>query len=148
MVPITKSIVAIMDVAVTNGETVTGMIDTIEFDFVSINTVLSTSNDTTNNPSTLKITEGDTTVISNAAAIDALTGDDADGFTIPAAFTVDTLGIFNVQMDIDANKRKRYLFVSVTPLTTQGVAVIAKLSRGDEAPVNATRAGVGALVAV
>jgi len=143
MQPASKQVIAISQASTTNAATATGRIDTLGYDFLSLDVITSTSDDTTNNPSVLKLTEGDTTVISSASAIDAFTGDDSDGFTIPASVTS---GNWGVKFNVDLRPRKRYLFVSVSPLTTQVITAIGNLFKGETTPVNTTTASVKALV--
>jgi len=141
MVPYGKQVVAINDIEVTNGETATGNIDTLGFDFATIDVVMTTSDDATNNPSTLKLQECDTTVATSFADISGAVGD--TDFDVPAALTE---GNYGVKFNVDCRGRKRYLRVVVTPLTTQGIVAIANLFRGDEGAINTTIAGVKALV--
>jgi len=138
-----KQIIAIDATAATNAATATGSIDTLDFDFLTVDVLQTTSDDTTNNPSVYKFTEGDTTVISNASAITALTGDDSDGWTIPAAVTS---GSHGTKFNIDLRGRKRYLFLSISPVTTQTFTAIANLFKGTESPRTTTIANVKALV--
>lgn len=134
MRPSLKAAVVINDSGVTNGETATGNIDTLGYDWLKLDVMMTTSDDTTNNPSVLKLTESDDTVVSNFAAITKFTGDGAGGFTIPNAVTA---GNWIASFNVDLRGRKRYLKLSVTPITTQGVHAIANLGLGDEAPVSA-----------
>ena len=141
MIHQSKQVVVILDGAVTNGETVTGVVDTLDYDFMTMDICLSTADSVSNNPSTLKLTELDTNVISSAATFGSFEGD--TGFTIPACVTA---GDYGVKFNVDLRGRKRYIFLTVTPLTTQVVAAVANLTKGTEAPVNTTRANVVALV--
>lgn len=134
MRPSLKAAVVINDSGVTNGETATGNIDTRGFDWMKLDVMMTTSDDTTNNPSTLKLTESDDTEATNFSAITKFTGDGAGGFTIPAAVTS---GNWIASFNVDLRGRKRYLKLSVTPVTTQGVHAIANLGLADEAPVSA-----------
>lgn len=130
MRPQMKSTVVLNDTQVTNGETVTANLDTLGYDWCTLDVYMSTSNDTTNNPSTLKLGESDDTVASNFADITKFKGDDANGFTIPNAVTE---GNWITKFNIDLRGRKRYLRLTATPLTTQQITAIANLGRGDEA---------------
>lgn len=145
MLPAQKTVVAINQASTTNGATATGNIDTLGFGFARVDVHMTTSNDATNNPSVLKISESDDTVVTNFADITEAVGDGTGGFTIPAAVTA---GSWTTAFDIDLRGRKRYLKVSVTPLTTQNICAVAHLSRGKSSPADATAAGVNALVAV
>lgn len=126
MKPNTKVDVMLLDTAVTNGETATCVVDTKGFDFCSIDVVMSTSDNTSNNPSTLQVTECTQNSTTGAVTF-GLTGD--SDFSIPAAVTS---GDWAHKFNIDLRGRKRYLLVTVTPLTTQAVVVTANLSQADE----------------
>ena len=133
MRPSLESKVVINDSGVTNGETATGNIDTLGYDWLTLDVMMTTSNAVTNNPSTLKLSESDDTVVTNFANISGAVGD--TDFTIPNA---DTSASAIYKFNVDLRGRKRYIKLSVTPLTTQGVHAIANLGLGDEAPVAAT----------
>lgn len=133
MRPSLKTDVAITPASFTNGATASGNIDTLGFNWLTLDVVTSTSNDTTNNPSVLKLSESDDTVVTNFSDITEFVGDDSDGFTIPDAVTS---GDWAVKFNVDLRGRKRYIKCSVSPVTTQVVAAVANLGVGDEAPGN------------
>lgn len=139
--PYSKQVIAISQTSATNGETVTGNIDTKGFDFLSIDVITSTSNNVTNNPSVLKLSESDTTDVSTFANISGAVGD--TDFTIPASVTS---GNWGVKFNVDLVGRKRYLKVSSTPVTTQTFTVIGNLFKGVNSPSTSTVADVKALV--
>lgn len=148
MLPQPKIVTAITPVSVTNAGTATGgAIDTLGYRHCSIAVVMTTSDNTSNNPSVLKVQESTTTDASNFADITELVGDGAGGFTIGNAKTSgENNFLFNIsQLGV---KRKRYLRVLVSPVTTQIIAGVAFLSRAEEAPVNTTKANVQNLVEV
>lgn len=120
--------------SLTNGASANGNIDTQGFDYLVVDVVTSTSDDTTNNPATLKLSESDDTVATNFSDIAAAVGDGASGFTIPNAVTS---GAWGVQLRVDLRGRKRYIDCEVSPVTTQVVSAVGNLHRGDEAPVAA-----------
>lgn len=136
-----KSFIAIAPTSVTNGGTATGTVDTLGIDMLTLLVHTSTSDSTSNNPSVLKIEEGDTT--SSYAAITELTGDGVGGFTIADAVTS---GNWTTQFNLDTRARKRYLKISVSPTTTQTVTVVGIGQHNAEAPITATLAGVNSLV--
>lgn len=128
---------------VTNGNTATGVIDRLGYDYVSIDVLMTTSNNTTNKPSVLKLSESD----------DAITYADVSGFvggtdfTVPAAVTAATSNTLPVAtLNVDCKARKRYLKVSVSPVTTQDVTIVANLTRAEQLPVTAATANTGVLV--
>ena len=143
MNPVTKQVIAISQASTTNAATASGNIDTLGYDYATIDVITSTSDDTTNNPSVLKLSESDDTVVTNFANVSGAVGD--TDFTIPAAVTQ---GNWGAKFGVDLRGRKRYLKVSVSPVTTQVITAIANLSKGDEGPDSATDAGVKVLVEV
>lgn len=136
-----KQVIAINQASTTAAATASGNIDTLGYDFVTIDVITTTSNNVTNNPSVLKLSESDDTVVTNFADISGFVGD--TDFTIPNSVTS---GDWGVKFNVDCRARKRYLKVSVSPLTTQTITAIANLSKGDEAPVSTTSANVNALI--
>jgi len=143
MLPQGKQVICIAQASTGTAATATGNVDTLGYDFLTLDVIMSTSNDTTNNPTVFKLAESDDTVVTNFADITAFVGDGEGGWTIPAAVTS---GDWGVKFNVDLKGRKRYLKLSVSPLTTQVITAIGNLYRGDEAPVNTTDANVKALV--
>lgn len=139
----TKAVVAINQASTTNGATASGNIDTLGYDEANIDVIMTTSNAATNNPSVLKLSESDDTVVTNFANISGFVGD--TDFTIANAVT-DTNSIWVAKFKVDLTGRKRYLKVSVTPLTTQVITAIGNLSRPDTSPETAAKANVSNLV--
>lgn len=136
-----KQVIAINQASTTNGATATGSIDTLGYDWMTVDVITTTSNNVTNNPSVLKLGDGDTT--SAYTNISGTVGD--TDWTIPNAVTS---GDWGVKFNVDLRTLKRYVQVSVTPVTTQSVTAIANLYKGDEGPTDATGAGVKALIEV
>lgn len=153
MMPQLKPFLLFSDISKTAGATATGRVDTLDtntnnkYEFCQINLLEATADVVSNKPTVLKITEGDTTVLTDATAIVEFTGGTATstsvGFVIAAANTSATsITTFN----IDLRGRKRYLFLSVSPLTTQIDGAWGFLGRGKTAPVTATLAGIKQLI--
>lgn len=140
----TKTVAGLLGTGVTNGATVTANIDCMGFDHLSLDVVMGTSNTTSNNPSVLKLSESDDTVVTNFADITAFVGDGAGGFTIATAST----GTANIyRFDVDLRARKRYLRLTISPTTTQETVYTGRLGRAEEsADRSATLAGVANLV--
>lgn len=138
-----KSVVSLMGTGVTNGATVTANIDTLDYDYCVVNVLMGTSNNTSNNPSTLKLSESDDTVATNFADIAAFTGDSTAGFTIANA---DTSNPNVYRLHVDCRTRKRYLKLTVTPVTTQETVMLAQLYDAVELPLSTTKASVHNLV--
>ncbi|MDH3636847.1 MAG: hypothetical protein OES09_00080 [Gammaproteobacteria bacterium] len=129
MRPSFKCDVAITPASFTNAATASGNVDTLGFDAMTLDVFMSTSDSTSNNPSVLKLSESDDTVVTNFADITAFVGDTA--FTIPNAVTS---GDWAYKFNVDLRGRKRYIKTSVSPTTTQVIAAVANLYVGDEAP--------------
>jgi len=143
MNPLRKSILAINQLSTTNAETASGVIDTLGYDFAEIDVIATSSNDTTNNPSVLKLSESDD--LTTYTDVSGAVGD--SDFDIPACYT-NTASDYKVKFSVDCRPRKRYLKVSISPVTTQIITAIANLHRGDEGPTSATDASVDALVEI
>lgn len=151
--PQLKPVLCFADVSKTAGATATGIIDTLDtttgirYDFLCLALKEATADVVSNKPTVLKFTEDDTSNITSASAIVALTGGTATsatvGFTIAAANTsATTLTVFN----IDLRGRKRYLFLSVSPATTQVNGAWGVLGRGSQAPSTATLGSIKQLI--
>lgn len=142
-----KKTLPIFQSSTTNAGTASGNVDTLGYDYLELDVYLPTSDAATNNPSVLKLSESDDTVVTNFANISGAVGD--TDFTIPncatAASNID--GPFTT-FNVDLRARKRYIKVSVSPLTTQVVNVVARLSRGEKAPVSTTDTNSDAIVTI
>lgn len=121
----------------TNGATASGYIDCRGFDYLEIEATLATANVVSNAPSVLKLTESDDTVTTNFANISGTVG--GTDFTIGNHLTdAPNQHVFGVALQ----GRKRYIGIAMSPRTTQIASVTGRLSRGEEAAVSATKAGV------
>lgn len=137
-----KTLVILKQEAATNGATLTSdQVDCKGYKYAELLLHATTSNDATNNPSTLKLQESDTTAATDFADITAFKGDDSSGFTIPNSPTATTTDPF-VRMFVNLKKRKRYLRLLVTPVTTMTFSVIARLGQAEESPDSDTERGV------
>lgn len=127
--------------SVASTATTTMTFDTIGYDFALVDVLLGTHTTTDPTLTVLKFTESDDTVLTNFAAITALTGGTAANtsgfFTIPAA-TVNGLG-GAIQFQLDLRKRKRYLKMNVTPGTTQVFGAVVSLGRPEQAALTAAQ---------
>lgn len=135
MLPGLKPFVLFADVSKTAGATATGMIDRKGYNFCSITLREATADVVSNKPTVLKISESDITDATGFSDILKFTGGTATstsvGFVIAAANTsVTTL----TQFDIDCRGRKRYLKLTVSPLTTQIDGAWGVLSRPEQMP--------------
>lgn len=132
-----KVVALLPTAAVGSTATSTLTIDRLGYDHVSVSAVRA-SNASTVFASVLKVEESDDD--SSYANVTALVGGGSGGFTIPAVSATGSASI--VQLNIDARAKKRYLKVSMTPGASATLAIVARLSRAEEAPVSAADAGV------
>ena len=135
MFPAFKSVLGLDKRGATNGEPVTANIDTRGADFMTLDVHSSSSNNATNNPSTFKLSEGDTTDATAFSDITAFVGDGTGGWTVPSWHT-QTADDKCVKFDVDLRHRKRYLKLTITPVTTQDFIAIANLGRNEATPVS------------
>jgi hypothetical protein len=139
MVPALKHVVAITPISKTAGATATGnFIDTKDWDYVNISVFAGTADVVSNTLSVLKIEEGDTTS-SYATFSGAVSGTD---YTIATNAYTSTTNDNAWHFGVDTRNRKRYLRVSASPQATMVIGGSAFLSRGAQAPTNASQAGV------
>lgn len=137
-----KSMILISAASTTNAATASGLIDTQDFDYATIDVCSTTSNDTTNSFTVLTLSEG--TVSTAFTAIAAFTGDDTtDGFTIADADTANAQVVARLNVRLD--KRERWLRLQCSPLTTQTIWSNARLGYADETPTSASDLGVGVI---
>lgn len=128
----TKTVNVVAQTSTATNATTTGLVDTLGFDSVAVDSFLDSAAATSSNPATLKLQECDT---SNGtfADITGLVGDATDGFTIPAA---DTANAQIVRMNVDMRGRKRYLKWLCTPGgATQIVGATAVLGKAEDSSV-------------
>lgn len=146
MFPQSKVMVMLQTTSVTNGGTATSQnLDCQGFDYVTIDLVQTTSDNTTNNPSVLKLQHSDTTDATNFSDLTGYFIGDTD-FTIPTVGT-NTSTISSYKFNVDMRHRKRYLRLLVSPITTQSFTAVANLFRGERSPVSATDVNASVVVA-
>jgi hypothetical protein len=142
MLPQLKTIVAVNAVSKTNGATASGIIDTLGFDWATIDVIATTADVISNSPTVCKLQEADVTNATSFADITAFATP-----TIPNANTAATAVLQNnYKFNVDCRARKRYLQAVYSPQTTQTVTVIANLGRAESAPVTAAKANAMTLV--
>lgn len=144
--PNSKAVVFLQTTSVTAAGTATSLnLDCKGYDFVSIDLVQTTSDNTTNKPSVLKLQQSDTTDATNFADISGAVG--GTDFTVGTVGT-NTSTILSYKFNVDMRHRKRYLRLLVSPVTTQSFTAVANLYRGESVPVIAADANVANLVGV
>ncbi len=151
MLPQFKPVVAISATSVgTSGGTIaSSAIDTVGFDFCSLDIWGSTQAATTQaaGPSVLKIQESDTTVVSTFADIVGFRGGSATATNVDFIVGIGSSTLTNsYKFNIDLRARKRYLTVAITAASAQSFYAAANLGRAEQSPSTATKAGVLNLV--
>jgi len=140
MIPVaaTKSVVAGKGAVYTSSQTNTLTLDTLGFDFASIDVIFGPAASTSSVAQTLTLKQGDA---SNAVT------ENVTGFTgdlKPAAYAgqtvTDTMTISRLEVDLKG--KKRYLAVATSPSTDNTVVIAARLARAEEGPYDATTKGV------
>lgn len=151
--PALKPFLMIGGTSFTAAITATAMIDTfdsttgIKYNFCQITLNEATVNVVSNKPTVLKITESDTTNLTDATAIVDFTG--GTSITTTTGFVIatgNTSATTQTVFDIDLKGRKRYLFFSDSPATTQIISVFGTLGLGSEGPMTASRMNVKQLI--
>jgi hypothetical protein len=105
MTPQLKTIVAVNAVSKTNGATASGIIDTLGYDWATIDIIATTADVVSNKPTVCKLQEADDTNATSFADITAFATP-----TIPNANTAATAVLQNnYKFNVDCRARKRYL---------------------------------------
>jgi hypothetical protein len=111
-------------------------IDTLSYDFASIDVVFSPFTATTSSAaSVLKIQQSDASG-SGQADVSGFVGGTA--FTVGAGSTTGANNGYVARFNLDLRGRKRYLTVVASPGNTVAVASVARLGRGEQAPIDST----------
>src|SRR6185295_16602980 len=114
MLPQLKTIVAVNAVSKTAAATASGLIDTLGYDWCTIDIIAATADVVSNKPTVLKLQEADTTDATNLVDVVGTRGGTALSssvdFVIPNANTAATAVLQNnYKFNVDCRARKRYL---------------------------------------
>ena len=139
----TKTVAKLGTSDTTTAQTFTHSIDTLGYDYASIDIVFEQTAATTDDVATaLKLGHGDTT--NSYDDITAFVGGGSGGFTIPTTSATDASNI--VRFNLDLRGRRRYLQVSATPIAASVVCSVARLGKAEVGPSSASEAGVAVVV--
>lgn len=139
----TKTVAKVGTADTTTAQTFTSSIDTLGYDYASIDVVFEQNAATTDAVATaLKLGQGDTTA--SYSDITAYVGGGSGGFTIPTTSSSSASNV--VRFNVDMRGKKRYLQVSATPVAASVVCAVARLGKAEVGPANASEAGVAAVV--
>ena len=153
MLPISKFDMVIGNLTAAAAAThLNGMVDTLGFDFCTINFCASGNHTTAaSHPTTFKLGQSNDTYITNATDIVAFVGSAGAttataGWSIPDMPTVSTTP-YAIQMNVDCRALSRYLFLEVIPAGgSMTASAFASLFRAEQLPNTTTEAGVLAVV--
>jgi hypothetical protein len=138
-----KPVVMLAESSVTNGGTVTARVDTLGFKQLTLIVRQSTSDTTSHSLSTVKLGQGDVTNSTSATDITKFVGGGAGGFTIPAA---DASNPQVYMFNVDLRGKSRYIFLTLTPQTTQTFTAVALLTKGENIKNTASDYSIAALI--
>ena len=139
----TKTVAKINTSDTATNATVTHAIDTLGYDYASVDVVLEETSTTTDPVAlALKLGQGDTAT--SFTDITAFVGGGSGGFTIPTTSLSNASNI--VRFNLDMRGKKRFLQVSATPEAASVVCSVVRLGKGDVGPVSAAEVGVAAVV--
>lgn len=139
-----KTVVCITPASFTNGATAGAgntneYVDTKGWKQADFSVILSAADVVSNAPSVLKVQEADVTNASSFADVSGFVG--GTDFTIGSAYTNSAgQNVYNLNVPV-LGGRKRYLRLQVSPRTTQIVAAVCDLSRGENNPGTAAQTG-------
>lgn len=143
MKPVGKSVSFFQPISKTNGATASGYIDRLGYDYLLANVDASSPDVVSNKPSVLKLSHSDITDATGFSDISGFVG--GTDFTVANGLT--TTSVANTyQFGVDLIGKKRYIKVTVSPITTQVIAATGFLMMGKQAPDSASEAGVLNLV--
>ncbi len=115
-------------------------VDCLDADYCVVDVIMGTQDTTSHIPGTLKISQGETTDTSNHTNIAGCLG--GTDFTAIGQTTTENIYRFN----IDTRVKSRYLKVTVSPGTTQEIAIVANLFRNKATPAGTTASAYGSSV--
>jgi hypothetical protein len=128
--------------------TASGLIDTLGYDWCTIDIIAATADVVSNKPTVLKLQEADTTDATNLADVSASRRHRSlDRLRHPERqHGGDRRPAEQLQVQRRLPGRKRYLSPTISPATTQVITIIANLGRGEQSPVTAAKANAMTLV--
>lgn len=129
------------EVSVASSATHSLEIDTIGFEYASIDVLFSpftAASPPTTAATVLRVAHSDTTGTSGQTNL-LVNGTD---FTVGAGVTATSSVGYAHRFDIDLRGKRRYLTVYATPSSTAGVITSCRLSKGEAGPMSASEKGV------
>jgi hypothetical protein len=142
-VEMTKSAASGKASVFTSSQTNTLTLDTLGFEYASIDVIYGPAASTSSVAQTLTLQQCDT----SGGTYENITGFTGD--LKPAAYAGQTVTdtMTEVRLDVDMRGKKRFLQVKTSPNTDTVVVVAARLSKAEEGPYDATTKGARAATA-
>jgi hypothetical protein len=142
-VEMTKSVASGKASVFTSSQTNTLTLDTLGFEYASIDVIYGPAASTSSVAQTLTLQQCDT----SGGTYENITGFTGD--LKPAAYAGQTVTdtMTEVRLDVDMRGKKRFLQVKTSPNTDTVVVVAARLSKAEEGPYDATTKGARAATA-
>ena len=136
-VEMTKSVAAGKGAVYTSSQTNTLTLDTLGFEYASIDVIYGPAASTSSVAQTLTLQQSDS-ASTDYGNVTGFTGD-----LKPAAYAGQTVTdtMTTVRLDVDMRGKKRYLRVATSPNTDTVIVVAARLSKAEEGPYDTTTKG-------
>ncbi|MBM4021302.1 MAG: hypothetical protein FJ284_03510 [Planctomycetes bacterium] len=129
--------------AVTSAQTASLEIDTLGFEYASIDVIFSPFTAAVN-PTTaatvLRIAHSDSTGTAAQTNVTGFVG--GTDFTVSAGSTATSALGYSHRFDVDLRGKRRYVTVYATPASTCGVVTTARLGKAEAGPADASAKGV------
>lgn len=132
---------AIDPASTTTGASQTLQVDTMGYDYLTVDAQLGHMSAGGAAPTTISLSESDDTNASNFATITG-TSHTSNITTLP------TTGVTLATWDVTLNARKRYVKVTITAGSTEVIGIMAQLTRGETLPVTATQKNVTSWIVI
>ena len=140
---LTKTVASIGTADTATDATFTHSIDTLGFDYASVDVVFEAGTAATQDLA-LVLTVGESDDNTTFTNITEFVGGGTGGFTIPTSSLTGAANI--VRFNVDMRGKKRYLKVNATPAFATRVVSVARLGKAEVGPVSAAEVGVAAVV--
>lgn len=142
-VEMSKSVASGKGSVYTSSQTNTLTLDTLGFEYASIDVIYGPAASTSSVAQTLTLQQCDT----SGGTYENITGFTGD--LKPAAYAGQTVTdtMTEVRLDVDMRGKKRFLQVKTSPNTDTVIVVAARLSKAEEGPYDATTKGARAATA-
>lgn len=139
----TKTLASIGSADTATDATFTHTLDTLGYDYASIDVVFEASTATGDDvAAALFLSQSDDNT--TFANVTQFVGGGSGGFTIPTTSLTDASNV--VRFNVDMRGKKRYLKVNATPTFATRVVSLARLGKAEVGPVSAAEVGVAAVV--